>query len=370
MNLPAGRLQHQKRLLGLCILVVVFCLPAASSIAFHEKGVANCNGCHIMHNSEDGQAIDPDNPPGNMRLLNDGTASDVCLSCHADQLGAVLGSNPIAPSAERGPGNFVFLYEDNISDGPGGAAAVLPGHDAGHNLNAPSYGLTTDPRHTHAPGGGFSANKMGCTACHDPHGNTNYRMLHGAGPIPGKQGYHFSYGAPVAEGLPLTGGIETDNNHVAYQSGMSLWCQNCHHQIHQQGAMHAGSFIHPVDQSLTSAVITQYNQYNGTADPTGGTAATAYLPAVPFEAPGNTVSQTTGPSGNSKLSCMTCHRAHATSGPDAGRWDFNVDYLSEDGVASGSYPIPNPYPGVSQAPLCEKCHATTPPPIQPATSFD
>ncbi len=30
--------------------------------------------------------------------------------------------------------------------------------------------------------------------------------------------------------------------------------------------------------------------------------------------------------------CLTCHRAHATSSPDAGRWDFNVTLLFEDGL--------------------------------------
>jgi hypothetical protein len=53
---------------------------------------------------------------------------------------------------------------------------------------------------------------------------------------------------------------------------------------------------------------------------------------------------------------MSCHRAHASSGPALGRWDFNVRYLSEDGAQSGSYPLPNPYPGPDQRQLCVKCH--------------
>ena len=54
---------------------------------------------------------------------------------------------------------------------------------------------------------------------------------------------------------------------------------------------------------------------------------------------------------------MTCHRAHASSAMDAGRWDFNVTFLSEDGDESGSYEIPDPYadPG-NQRSLCNKCH--------------
>jgi hypothetical protein len=54
--------------------------------------------------------------------------------------------------------------------------------------------------------------------------------------------------------------------------------------------------------------------------------------------------------------CLTCHRAHASSAPDAGRWDFNVTLLHEDGDESGSYEIPDPYSSVNQRSLCNKCH--------------
>jgi len=361
MVLSTTSLRWQQRLLLLILPVLAIGLSSVPVIAFHEQGVANCKGCHIMHNSEDGTPVDPDNPPGNMRLLNDGTASDVCLSCHADQFGAVLATDPLAPPPERGPGNFVFLFEENINDGPDGTAVPIPGSDAGHNLRAPSFGLSTDSRHTHAPGGNFPANRMQCTSCHDAHGNTNYRMLHGSGRIPGSQGFSFMYDAPVAEGLPLTSGFETVNNHVAYQSGMDNWCRNCHMQIHQAGAMKSGPFIHVTNQAMSLTVITQYNQYNGTADPTGGTSSASYIPEVAFEDPANTINRTIGPSISSKVTCMSCHRAHATSAPDAGRWDFNVDLLWNDGMASGSYPIPSPYPSPNQGPLCEKCH-------EPATS--
>ena len=53
---------------------------------------------------------------------------------------------------------------------------------------------------------------------------------------------------------------------------------------------------------------------------------------------------------------LSCHRAHATSAPDAGRWDFSVTGLAEDGIESGSYALPNPYDG-NQRSLCNKCHA-------------
>jgi hypothetical protein len=68
------------------------------------------------------------------------------------------------------------------------------------------------------------------------------------------------------------------------------------------------------------------------------------------------ITSTEGPSATSRVMCLTCHRAHATSAPNAGRWDFNVTLLDEDGHESGSYALPNPYDG-NQRSLCNKCHS-------------
>ena len=108
------------------------------------------------------------------------------------------------------------------------------------------------------------------------------------------------------------------------------------------------------------SILNRYNEYNGTADPGGGSPAAAYLAAVPFEDLSVTTSFTTGPKASSKVMCLSCHRAHASSAPHAGRWDFNVTKLSEDGVVSGSYALPNPYLDPNQGPLCEKCHDVIP----------
>ena len=46
---------------------------------------------------------------------------------------------------------------------------------------------------------------------------------------------------------------------------------------------------------------------------------------------------------------------NASSAPDAGRWDFRVTFLANDGTGSGSYALPNPF-DESQRSLCNKCH--------------
>jgi hypothetical protein len=163
--------------------VVLWGIPA---LAFHDDGVAHCNGCHSMHYSEDGgPPLDHDGNPivgGPFDyLLKFERASDVCLDCHATSLGAVFGDDPLNPPTERGAGNFVFLLEDNINDGHGGAANPILGHAAGHSIISNSKGTMQDPLLVVSPGGFFPSQLLACSSCHDPHGTDAFRILYGPG---------------------------------------------------------------------------------------------------------------------------------------------------------------------------------------------
>ena len=337
------------RVLILATVVAALSGPVLA-FPFHDGGVADCQGCHTMHNSEDGVLVDPDSPLGNPWLLRDSTPSDVCLSCHASSLGAVLGSDPLAPPSEKGGGNFVYLLEDNLNDGHNGASNPIGGDAAGHNLNAPGNGLATDGTLSMSPGGSYPASAMGCTGCHDPHGTASFRLLYGTGRV--VDGVTFLNPAPDAEAMPSLFSGESQALHTAYKSGMSGWCGNCHGDFHNNST----ALIHPSGAAIGGTVAGVYNLYNGTSDQIGGGQTTAYLTDVPFEDPGNLTTSTGGPSATSQVSCITCHRAHATSAIDAGRWDFQVAFLHEDGVESGSYQIPDPYTDLNQRSLCNKCH--------------
>jgi hypothetical protein len=334
------------------LLVAAFCFAiSGNALAFHDAGVAHCNGCHTMHNSEDGALVDGDSPNGNPWLLKDATPSDVCLSCHAEGLGAVFVADPLAPPDEKGGGNFVYLLEDNINDGHEGSLHPIAGEAAGHSIVAPSKGVGADGTILTAPGGTFPSSSLGCSSCHDPHGNGEFRLLYGIGQV--QDGlYTFTNAAPDADGISIFFGAESNSNHTAYKSGMSAWCGNCHGDFHDNNT----KLIHPSGSTVGGSIATTYNLYNGTEDQTGGVAATAYLAAVPFEDAANTTSSTAGPTAGSTVMCLTCHRAHASSAPNAGRWDFNVTLLHEDGVESGSYQIPDPYSSINQRSLCNKCH--------------
>lgn len=340
--------------IGRVTVTVVAALVFAGSpaAAFHEGGVASCGGCHVVHNSVDGRPVDP-GPGNNYQLIGD-NPSDVCLMCHAEGAGSSLGIDPLSPPPELGAGNFVFLLEDNINDGPNGRFETIPGYAAGHNIVAPSRGLVADFRYVTSPGGTFPSSELGCTSCHDPHGRDTFRMLNSAGNVQGRTGTFF-FKAPVAEGVDLRGDAERRDNHSAYLSGMSDWCRNCHGRYHEAGT---SEFEHPVDRPLGAEVEQRYNAYDGDDNPTGGVPSLAYLPEVPFEDETAEVESTQGPSAISRIMCLSCHRAHASSAPGAGRWDFNVSVLIDDGVQSGSWPIPSPYGNPAQGSLCFKCHVT------------
>ncbi len=339
---------------ALCALLVLLLGTFADtrdSGAFHDQGVARCGACHVTHEGSNDQIVMLGSDP----LLLAATPTDVCLTCHGGGDG-VFGLNPGLPPPERGAGNFVFLFEDNLNDAVGGTLNPIRGEAAGHSIISMDYGVAAESRWAFAPGGTFPVNQLGCTSCHDPHGNANFRMLNGVGPV--QDGFfQFQNPAPLAEGLDLGDPLATEarDRHTAYRRGMSDWCANCHGLYHRDRPGPDG-FEHDVNESLRGVELSRYNFYDGAANPTGGSAATAYLPEVPFEDPAMTTGSTTGPGPAARVMCLSCHRAHASSGPASGRWDFNLEALDQDGIVSGSWPLPNPYGDLGQPGLCVKCH--------------
>ncbi|SYZ72631.1 conserved exported hypothetical protein [Candidatus Zixiibacteriota bacterium] len=330
---------------------VLFVL-GGTAYAFHDEGVARCAGCHTMHNSQNNALVDPNSPNGNPWLLKDATPSDVCLSCHAVTHGNEFTGTPLNPPAQTAAGSFIFLTATNLNEGRSGS---YPGYAAGHSIVAPGYALAADGAVLSAPGGGagaFPSASLGCSSCHDPHGNMNFRMLYGIGAI--QDGlFTFTNAAPIAEGVSYNDTV-SNTIHTAYHSGMSAWCGNCHGDFHNNNT----KLIHPSGRALGGTIAGIYNRYNGTGDQNGAVQATSFLELVPFEDAAMTTTSTTGPTASSQVMCLTCHRAHATSSPDAGRWDFTISVWSEEGVRSGTYAIPNPYPNplADQRSLCNKCH--------------
>lgn len=349
------------KVLLVAMAVAAFGLLGTPALAFHDGGVASCNGCHTMHAGAGNPA---DTPTGNQFLLKQSNSTDTCTRCHNTSYGNTWGASVTSPGNVYGGGQFVFLLEDNLNDGHNGHLSPIPGYQAGHNVISVDKGTSVDPVNATAPGGSYNASYMHCTSCHDPHGKGgHFRLLYGNDfPESEAMGYSFDYTnpAPTAAGLAIFGAAESNTNHTAFNAGMSEWCANCHGDFHN--TQYPTVLKHPSGAALGAEIAANYNMYNGTGH-YDGSQTTAYLALVPFEDAGAATTSTEGPSGTSKVMCLTCHRAHASSAPDAGRWDFNIVTWSEEGVESGSYAIPNPYAatsGAEQRSLCNKCHAKDP----------
>ena len=317
--------------------VVTLALAAAlttSAAAFHSGGVGHCGGCHVMHLVNGVPVVSPN-------LLGGRTPTDICLNCHATADGNVWSQTLTNPGGSL-PGNWIA------------------GEASGHSVVSLDRGTVADSRYTTSPGGTYPSAKLGCVSCHDPHGTGGtYRLLYGSNSPPShSDGYEFQFRtpAPDATGIDVSEKPESPTEHNAYRSGMSAWCGNCHGRYHDDSG--SSGFEHPIDERIGSEMADIYNRYRGTGF-RDGNPLSAYEPAVPVEDSSMTTT-TTGPiMSTARGSCVTCHRAHGSSGPSAGRWDFKISVWGEEGVISGSYKIPNPYAmtaGPAQRQLCDKCH--------------
>ncbi len=363
----------------------------APAQAFHNGGVAACEGCHTMHNSRDGLPA-----PGNPWLLTETDPSSICLNCHAGS-----GSSPgaLSVASEDGtaltPGGDFYWLNKTFTWTDGSSA----GERHGHNIAAADFGFTQDGTLLQAPGGTYPSASLGCTSCHDPHGKVrspypaaaisgsgsygglpasgtvlgNFRLLGDAGYRAGNPslGVTFTADAPVARANPDTW-AESDLSHTDYGTGMSEWCGNCHPGY--LTGTHT-TFLHPAGnpQHLSPDVVNVYNTYVSTGNMTG-TIASAYLALVPFERgqPDATLldpTGTVGPDTAANVMCLTCHRAHASAFPSAGRWDFSAVLIQDSHPALGDAGVTgndmlNSYYGRDmvtefgplQGTLCQKCH--------------
>lgn len=355
--------------------------------AFHEGGVGPCDGCHVMHSSLGGV---------NKWLLPQTDPSSICLNCHAGD-GSTDSYHIASPDGSAmSPGGDFYWLKKNFFWGGGSS----PGDGHGHNVIALDYGFIQDARPTTAPGGSYLTSDLGCNSCHDPHGKVNsglpvmgsgsygaipeagttlgnYRLLGSSGYDGGEhvKGYVFYNNAPIARQNSVIPYGETNTSHVDYGSGMSEWCANCHAGIlaneHQGGP---NGFQHPIGNGARlEDFVASYNSYVRTGD-FSGINATSYLALVPFERGAtNTVlldaTSTRGPDSASNVMCLTCHRAHASAFPYAGRWDFTAQLTADSHPAMGDNGVTGldvlysyygrdmiSEFGSGQRILCEKCH--------------
>ena len=380
--------------------------------AFHSGGVARCEGCHSMHKSPE---------TAKKYLLAYQDASSTCLDCHAegDQGGHSAMTYPdpgagIAPKNYAPGGDFLYLLKDYTITGRSGTSTEY-GKTHGHNVVAADKNLGVTDRWSQGPGGTFNSADLGCNSCHDPHGKYrrdstgvfsttgkpivgsgsatgnvtatdqavgSYRLLAGNGYKQGTITVGYP-GVPVAVS-PSTYNQEESTNQVRVAYGVGTvagtttwghWCGACHGNYHSEG-----NNTHPVDQGLGATVAGIYDSYVKTGDVTG-THATSYLSLVPFVQnsndydalkanASNTQPTSAGPGSSDQVSCISCHRTHASPFPSMLRWGMDNEFM----VSNGKYQIESrgrlPAEAVAayygrpvgnfatyQRVLCNKCHA-------------
>lgn len=400
-------------------VAIVFGLSGAS-FAFHSGGVAECTGCHQMHNA------------ATINLTIAGDDSSTCLTCHGESgqssyhVATKTSEMPAGtPPNNEGPGGDFGWLNKTYFPSVRNAVTTNYGQRHGHNIVAAFYDtgyLAADPDNTVAPGGSFPGAQLACTSCHDMHGKGRwttagtYSKTSGAIYTSGSYGSipsTFSTGELLSTGvyrllraqdtvdgvtfgaLPPVAVVNSTYNRsefftqtrTAYGSGMSDFCGTCHPDMHTT----SGILRHPTGQVMAGSIQANYNSYVKTGNMTG-TNANSYLSLVPFEEgvaystanittlkahaqTNNSVLQ--GPGGGTvpataTIMCLSCHRAHATAWENMLKWDPSQTTI----VTAGAYPTGNSGGGYSateaskgyydynvtkfsayQRQLCNKCHA-------------
>lgn len=382
--------------------LVITGLPAHSAFAaesFHSGSAGKCEECHLSaRNDETGDAAAGTGSAARGAvgsrngkvMLRGSDPSSTCLRCHEAPQGAMqpqghfvsssnLGAG-LAPTQLTPGGDFGWLRKNFQWQSKDGGNERSAGDRHGHNIVAADYSYAADGTLRTAPGGTFQSANLSCTSCHDPHGRyrrdvngtisttgpavggsgsytnsadpdsfssvSTYRMLAG-------KGYQqkWSSGAafiadPPAAVAPVTynrSEASTDTR-VAYGSGMSEWCQNCHSSIHKSDGMRASQ--HPAGNNarLSADTTNNYNFYVASGN-LSGRQDTAYTSMVPFEmgtddytvlkqVANSNGSNTAGPDGSANVMCLSCHRAHASGWDSMTRWNTKSTML----VANGRYP--------------------------------
>lgn len=404
-------------------------LVYGQAYAFHSGGVAECVGCHQMHDA-----------PSTNNLLIRSDASGTCLSCHehAGDTGpssyhistADADLSPTAPPKQRTPGgDFAWLKRSYADTGIG---YDEPGHMHGHNIVSVANGYSADPVNTQSPGGGgVDGATFSCISCHDQHSSIR-RFADGSYartglPIANSGSYNNS-AAPIAGATAVGvyrilrgGGSGATNDvsvpgatfntiftavapstynrteaatetRVAYgltgTTGTGTWCATCHPGMHQ-----GSNQDHPVDTGINSLNI-NYNAYVSSGIMTGSSTS-SFTSLVPFQEDTNLIATLagharnnntylTGPTANSQVTCLSCHRAHASGFIHAIRWQLENEFLTkadslgnpfycatDSPVSSGRCALGRPTTevqaayydrpvaklGAWQRSLCNKCHA-------------
>jgi predicted CXXCH cytochrome family protein len=316
-------------------VAVIFGL-STTSFAFHSGGVAECTGCHSMHNSVDG-STDVNGHTfaqgSSIYLLKGSDQGSTCLNCHNQPDTAPssyhISTANITPYDSTSPvemtpgGDFAWLKK-TMSFLVRGNTTENEGLNNGHNIVATDYGYVSDTVRTTAPGSLYPADNLACSSCHDPHGRYRrdatgaysttglpifnsgsynnskdpvagvaavgaYRILGGNGYQPKSLSGNFAFTSDpmdVVVASSYNRSEATAQTGIAYGNNVSEWCGNCHSSLLQSGYVSGADHQrHPAGNAsnLTPAIVANYNAYVSSGIMTNTTSAAAFSTLAPFQ---------------------------------------------------------------------------------------
>jgi len=310
-------------------------LFAASSPLFAKVGGA-CSNCHTMHNSEDGEAIDPDGPSEKLTVSG-------CVGCHSSASSeTVSGGLPIvfnssAPAAPLAGGNYYWMVNQS-DDSKGHNVSGISGADSnidhviGRHIGSNSIMTISDCVGCHEyfldpgyPGIPFTIERSGdVLICQDCHTQPRHHADDSATVVDGDGGwYRFLYGVKGIEDddwqktVSATDHNEYQGETAAFGGSISDKGCACHGDLH---ALKSPTYVgdgnpwlkHPVDIALPAE-----GEYAG---------YTTYNPEAPVARPD--LSGYNGPAslvtpGVDQVMCISCHRAHGSERSNMLRWNYD-----------------------------------------------
>jgi predicted CXXCH cytochrome family protein len=302
-------------------LYVIGAAPAAADNGPHVKGAGltpdTCAACHRAHTAKAPYLLKED-------------ADQLCFTCHGssgagsnedvqDGVGYEGAERASYAGALRG-GGFKYALINTAKPEPKYEEvspyrlieATIPPLGEGEGQETTSTHSYNETEQTAWGNGAINAEvnygkgvKLGCTSCHDQHGNGNYRILR---PIPSESGSATEVAIPDAEKHVYTTTNywqSWDTNDPAFRWKVSEWCTQCHTRY----LAGSGSYKTPSGDAV-------YNYRHRTSYTQAEYEATEL--ATPKKA---------------KPNCIQCHVSH---GSNASMGSNSQSVTWPDGSAAGS----------------------------------
>lgn len=313
------------------VVAVTWVLLLTPAMVMGHSGFGPCVDCHIMHDSQNGNPVNPDGPQPTLLKFS-------CIGCHAYTTNlpatgrADSSGGPAAPQV----GPMAGTGGVQLSGGyfsTGGASQDGQTHNVSDLFTATS-GADSLMQSATAPGGtfptdnGFGGAVLSCKSCHDlaighaaagsarsGNATSSYRMLHrGTRYVVGTGDSNFEAGS----------GQNTYN-----ADSMNKFCATCHGGFHglpntDSNGNGTGAWVrHPTDVNTSVYAPKLY---------------TGDKKVVPV----GTVDGTGAVDGAGMVMCLSCHRPHGNANADMLRFAY-------DGTANAAGDL-------VESVGCETCH--------------